>query len=107
MSGYWACSLTCGSLLVSHRTLLQGEFESVKAVLSAAPILIAYLGGGSGLPVAEQCAWALGELGGAGGGSKAGVGGGCVCVWLPACVPAYLLATVCLPARDSSPVEIN
>jgi hypothetical protein len=34
----------------------------VKAVLEAAPILIAYLGGGSGLPVAEQCAWALGEL---------------------------------------------
>ncbi len=42
---------------------LQGEFETVKAVLSAAPILIAYLGGGSGLPVAEQCAWALGEQG--------------------------------------------
>lgn len=40
---------------------MQGEFETVKAVLSAAPILIAYLGGGSGLPVAEQCAWALGE----------------------------------------------
>lgn len=34
----------------------------VKAVLPAAPILIAYLGGGSGLAVAEQCAWALGEL---------------------------------------------
>lgn len=33
----------------------------MKAVLAAAPILIAYLGGGSGLPVAEQCAWALGE----------------------------------------------
>lgn len=32
----------------------------MKAVLAAAPILIAYLGGGSGLPVAEQCAWALG-----------------------------------------------
>lgn len=39
----------------------QGEFDTVKAVLAAAPILIAYLGGGSGLPVAEQCAWALGE----------------------------------------------
>lgn len=46
-----------------HPQLLvpQGEFETVKAVLAAAPILIAYLGGGSGLPVAEQCAWALGE----------------------------------------------
>ncbi|KAL4440465.1 hypothetical protein ABPG75_003466 [Micractinium tetrahymenae] len=42
--------------------LAVGEFETVKAVLSAAPILIAYLGGGSGLPVAEQCAWALGNI---------------------------------------------
>jgi hypothetical protein len=42
--------------------LAVGEFEAVKAVLAAAPILIAYLGGGSGLPVAEQCAWALGNI---------------------------------------------
>ncbi|KAI3431378.1 hypothetical protein D9Q98_004432 [Chlorella vulgaris] len=42
--------------------LAVGEFETVKAVLAAAPILIAYLGGGSGLPVAEQCAWALGNI---------------------------------------------
>lgn len=48
----------CHHILVSPQ---QGEFETVKAVLAAAPILIAYLGGGSGLPVAEQCAWALGE----------------------------------------------
>ena len=45
---------------LSHVPSRQGEFETVKAVLAAAPILIAYLGGGSGLPVAEQCAWALG-----------------------------------------------
>jgi hypothetical protein len=38
----------------------QGEFEAVKAVLGAAPVLIAYLGGGAGPAVAEQCAWALG-----------------------------------------------
>lgn len=31
-------------------------------MLGAAPILIAHLGGGSGLPVAEQCAWALGAF---------------------------------------------
>ncbi len=37
-----------------------GQHEVVKAVVPAAPVLIAYLGGGSGLAVAEQCAWALG-----------------------------------------------
>jgi hypothetical protein len=39
-----------------------GQHEVVKAVVPAAPVLIAYLGGGSGLAVAEQCAWALGTL---------------------------------------------
>lgn len=68
----------------------QGEFETVKAVLSAAPILIAYLGGGSGLPVAEQCAWALGELseGPAGRGGLAAVRGE---------APPRSLAPRCLP----------
>jgi hypothetical protein len=67
----------CRSLIYVHcRTLpicvCQGEFETVKAVLAAAPILIAYLGGGSGLPVAEQCAWALGESRAGGGRSTFG-----------------------------------
>ena len=39
-----------------------GPYEAVKAVLPAAPLLIAYLGGGSGLAVAEQAAWALGNI---------------------------------------------
>lgn len=57
------CALLPGipALLSPYTRFQQGEFETVKAVLAAAPILIAYVGGGSGLPVAEQCAWALGE----------------------------------------------
>lgn len=38
--------------------------QVVRAVLPAAPLLIAHLGGGSGLAVAEQCAWALGNIAG-------------------------------------------
>ncbi|KAH7624774.1 hypothetical protein Ndes2526B_g00143 [Nannochloris sp. 'desiccata'] len=44
--------------------LAVGEPAVVKAVVPAAPILIAHLGGGSGLAVAEQCAWALGNIAG-------------------------------------------
>lgn len=44
--------------------LAVGEAEVVKAVVGAAPILIAYVGGGSGIAVAEQCAWALGNIAG-------------------------------------------
>jgi len=42
--------------------LAVGEPGVVKEVVSAAPILIAHLGGG--LAVAEQCAWALGNIAG-------------------------------------------
>eukprot|EP00887_Chlorella_sp_A99_P002376 scaffold10.g2376.t1 len=42
--------------------LAVGPYDAVKAVLPAAPLLITYLGGGSGLAVAEQCAWALGNI---------------------------------------------
>jgi importin subunit alpha-1 len=45
--------------------LAVGEPEVVKAVVPAAPVLIALLGGDSGsLVVAEQCAWALGNIAG-------------------------------------------
>jgi hypothetical protein len=44
--------------------LAVGEPEVVKAVVPAAPLLIAHLGGGSGLAVTEQCAWALGNIAG-------------------------------------------
>jgi importin subunit alpha-6/7 len=44
--------------------LAVGEAHVVKAVVPAAPILIAYVEGGSGLAVAEQCAWALGNIAG-------------------------------------------
>ena len=44
--------------------LAVGEPEVVKAVVPAAPVLIAHLSGGSGLAVAEQCAWALGNIAG-------------------------------------------
>ena len=83
----------------SRPCLPQGEFETVKAVLAAAPALIAYLGGGSGLPVAEQCAWALG----------AWALGALACVLLPSAytppappsdclLPAACLPTVLAPA---------
>lgn len=42
--------------------LAVGQAEVVEAVVPAAPVLIAYLGGGSGPAVAEQCAWALGNI---------------------------------------------
>jgi hypothetical protein len=44
--------------------LAVGDAEVVRAVVPAAPLLIAYLGGGQGLAVAEQCAWALGNVAG-------------------------------------------
>ena len=40
--------------------LAAGEHEVVQAVVVSAPALIAHLSGWHGLPVAEQCAWALG-----------------------------------------------
>lgn len=41
-----------------------GKQEETKAVLPALPLLIAHLGEKSSLPVAEQCAWALGNVAG-------------------------------------------
>lgn len=41
--------------------LAAGQHDIVKTVLLSAPALIAHLSGWLGLPVAEQCAWALGE----------------------------------------------
>lgn len=40
--------------------LAAGRHEVVEAVVVSAPALIAHLSGWLGLPVAEQCAWALG-----------------------------------------------
>lgn len=40
--------------------LAAGEHPVVAALLPAAPILIAHLGGGAGEAVAIQCAWGLG-----------------------------------------------
>ena len=40
--------------------LAAGEHLVVAALLPAAPILIAHLGGGAGEAVAVQCAWGLG-----------------------------------------------
>ncbi|KAL0910890.1 hypothetical protein M5K25_018987 [Dendrobium thyrsiflorum] len=43
-----------------------GESEETKSLLPALPLLIAHLGEKSSLPVAEQCAWALGNVAGEG-----------------------------------------
>ncbi|KAJ4972072.1 hypothetical protein NE237_005171 [Protea cynaroides] len=43
-----------------------GEPEHTKALLPALPLLIAHLGEKSSMPVAEQCAWALGNVAGEG-----------------------------------------
>ncbi|KAF9590979.1 hypothetical protein IFM89_000524 [Coptis chinensis] len=43
-----------------------GEPEQTKALLPAVPLLIAHLGEKSSMPVAEQCAWALGNVAGEG-----------------------------------------
>lgn len=41
-----------------------GEPEQTKALLPALPLLVAHLGEKSSMPVAEQCAWALGNVAG-------------------------------------------
>ncbi|KAH0454444.1 hypothetical protein IEQ34_016368 [Dendrobium chrysotoxum] len=43
-----------------------GESEETKSLLPSLPLLIAHLGEKSSLPVAEQCAWALGNVAGEG-----------------------------------------
>ncbi|XP_052176454.1 importin subunit alpha-9 [Diospyros lotus] len=43
-----------------------GRPEETKALLPALPLLIAHLGEKSSLPVAEQCAWAVGNVAGEG-----------------------------------------
>ncbi|XP_051113850.1 importin subunit alpha-9 [Andrographis paniculata] len=43
-----------------------GKPEETKALLPALPLLIAHMGEKSPLPVAEQCAWALGNVAGEG-----------------------------------------
>lgn len=43
-----------------------GNPEETKALLPALPMLVAHLGEKSSLPVAEQCAWALGNVAGEG-----------------------------------------
>ncbi|KAK6126196.1 hypothetical protein DH2020_040077 [Rehmannia glutinosa] len=43
-----------------------GQPEETKALLPALPLLIAHIGEKSSLPVAEQCAWALGNVAGEG-----------------------------------------
>ncbi|KAK6943765.1 Armadillo [Dillenia turbinata] len=43
-----------------------GKPEETKSLLPALPLLIAHLGEKSSLPVAEQCAWALGNVAGEG-----------------------------------------
>ncbi|KAL3531909.1 hypothetical protein ACH5RR_005430 [Cinchona calisaya] len=43
-----------------------GKPEETKALLPALPLLIAHLGEKSSLPVAEQCAWAVGNVAGEG-----------------------------------------
>lgn len=42
--------------------LAVGDSEVVQALMPAAPILIAYVGGDNGLTMAEQCAWAIGNI---------------------------------------------
>ncbi|KAJ0983913.1 hypothetical protein J5N97_002269 [Dioscorea zingiberensis] len=46
--------------------IVAGELEETKSLLPALPLLIAHLGEKSSLPVAEQCAWALGNVAGEG-----------------------------------------
>ncbi|KAK9808864.1 hypothetical protein WJX72_005408 [[Myrmecia] bisecta] len=48
----------------SLTNLAAGDHAVVEAVAPAAPIMIAHLGAGAGLGVAEQCAWALGNIAG-------------------------------------------
>ncbi|KAL0426389.1 UNVERIFIED_CONTAM: Importin subunit alpha-9 [Sesamum latifolium] len=43
-----------------------GKPEETKALLPALPLIIAHMGEKSSLPVAEQCAWALGNVAGEG-----------------------------------------
>ncbi|XP_020518750.1 importin subunit alpha-9 isoform X3 [Amborella trichopoda] len=43
-----------------------GEAEQTKALLPALPLLVAHLGDRSSVPIAEQCAWALGNVAGEG-----------------------------------------
>lgn len=43
-----------------------GDSEQTRALLPAFPLLIAHLGEKSSVPVAEQCAWALGNVAGEG-----------------------------------------
>lgn len=43
-----------------------GELEETRSLLPSLPLLIAHLGEKSFLPVAEQCAWALGNVAGEG-----------------------------------------
>ncbi|BBH06023.1 importin alpha isoform 9, partial [Prunus dulcis] len=43
-----------------------GKPEETKALLPALPLIVAHLGEKSSLPVAEQCAWALGNVAGEG-----------------------------------------
>ncbi|CAA0842905.1 Importin subunit alpha-9 [Striga hermonthica] len=43
-----------------------GKPEETKALLPALPLLIAHIGEKSSLPIAEQCAWALGNVAGEG-----------------------------------------
>ena len=44
--------------------LAVGDPQVVKAIVPAVPVLIMHLTGGSGFDVAEQCAWALGNIAG-------------------------------------------
>ncbi|GBG65731.1 hypothetical protein CBR_g52325 [Chara braunii] len=46
--------------------IASGDSENTVAALAAAPLLIAHLGDKSPMPVAEQCAWALGNMAGEG-----------------------------------------
>ncbi|KAH9291302.1 hypothetical protein KI387_043507, partial [Taxus chinensis] len=43
-----------------------GDVEQTRALLPALPMIIAHLGEKSSIPVAEQCAWALGNVAGEG-----------------------------------------
>nr|ATG70964.1 importin alpha isoform 9 [Juniperus flaccida] len=43
-----------------------GDVDQTRALLPALPLLIAHLGEKSSIPVAEQCAWALGNVAGEG-----------------------------------------
>eukprot|EP00889_Picochlorum_renovo_P000945 jgi/Picre1/27975/NNA_000936.t1 len=43
--------------------LAVGTSQVVEAIIPAAPILIAHIGGDGGFAMAEQCAWAIGNMG--------------------------------------------